>query len=366
MKKYSKILALLILVSILFGCLASCKKNNGEKIGNKEKFTKTFYDYFDTVTTVIGYSETKEEFDRIAKLIETRLSEYHKLYDAYHSAADEGYEKSYAGITNIKDINAVIDGSHVERRVDKKLIDLLIYCKEMYTLTAGETNVAMGSVLKLWHDEREKAGLDYNSAALPSFERLNEAAKHTDINNLIIDEENSTVFISDPEMLIDVGAIAKGYATERIAAELESSGINGYALSVGGNVRAIGAKPNGECWNIGIENPLDPLGSYIETLKIADTSVVTSGSYQRFYTVNGERYHHIIDKDTLYPSAYFISVSIVTKDSAVADALSTAVFSMPFESGISMIEGMAGVEALWVFEDGSKKSSSGFDALKTE
>lgn len=363
MKKTIKVISLVLLFSFAASCLFSCKGNGGERYSNKEKFTQTFYEYFDTVTTVVGYAESKGEFLRVLDVIEARFSEYHKLYDAYNSSLDPEYEKSYAGITNIKDINALVNGKHIERKVDKKIIDLLLYSKEVYELTNGETNIAMGSVLSLWHNERDKAAKDPTLASVPTEEALRQAAEHTDINDIIIDTENSTVFLSDPEMTIDVGAVAKGYATERIIRELESMGIVGYAISAGGNVSAIGTKPNGQKWSIGIENPLDPLGEYVEKLSIENKSVVTSGSYQRFYTVGGKRYHHIIDKDTLYPSEYFISVSVITKDSALADALSTALFSMPLDAGLQFVEGMSGVEAIWVMSDGTKHTSSGFEAF---
>ena len=358
MKAFIRFVSFFLVFSMLVCGLASCKAQK-----SKEKFTKTLLDYFDTVTTVTGYADSKEEFDEVVELIEERLWEYHKLYDAYHSKNDKGLEDLYAGVTNIKDINAVVDGQHTVCNVDKKLVDMLLYCKEIYTLTSGETNVAMGSVLSLWHNEREKWE-NSQPASLPDEVALVEAAKHTDINDIVIDEAAGTVFLADPEMLLDVGAVAKGYATEMIALELEKMGISGYGLSVGGNVRLIGSKPGGENWNIGIENPFDAYGGYVENISVSDVAVVTSGSYQRYYVVNGIKYHHIIDKDTLHPSEYFESVTIVTKNSALADALSTALFSMSLESGKALIEEIDGAEALWVQKDGSTISSSGFSRLK--
>ena len=353
MKHTLRFVSLLLSLTALFMLFISCKQEKG-----KEKFTKTYIDYFDTVTTVVGYAETESDFNKVADLIEERLAEYHKLYDAYHSESDVGYEEEYSGITTIKDINALVEGEHLVRKVDRKTIDLLLFAKEMYELTNGETNVAMGSVLKLWHDERDKKPAE---ASLPSYEALQNASSHTDIRNIVIDEEKSTVFLSDTDMLLDVGAVAKGYAVEMIARELEKMGVSGYAISAGGNVRAIGSKPGGENWSIGIENP-DPFSSYIETLSISNKSVVTSGSYQRYYTVGGKNYHHIIDKDTLFPSVYFESVSVVTENSAMADALSTALFCMSIEEGMKLIESIENTEAVWLTADGVKTVSSGISS----
>lgn len=363
MKVFVRLASLICLFSLLVSSLVSCGVLS-DKGKNKEKFSKTFIEYFDTVTTVTGYAANQDEFSEVASLIEERFSEYHKLFDAYHSSSDSGYESLYAEITNVKDINSLENGAHLERKVDKKLIDFLLYCKEIYTITNGETNIAMGSVLRLWHNERENAEKNPAAAKLPDNAALMQAAEHTDINNLIIDKEKSTVFISDAEMFIDVGAIAKGYATEMVAQELEAKGISGYAISAGGNVRTVGSKADGDAWSVGIENPEDAFGGYVETVKVMNQSVVTSGSYQRYYTVGGTRYHHIIDRDTLFPSKYFLSVSIVTKSSALADALSTALFSMSLEDGMALIESIGGVEAVWISTDGTKTVSSGFSSLR--
>jgi len=220
----------------------------------------------------------------------------------------------------------------------------------------------MGAVLKVWHKYREEGSEDPTMAKLPEMEVLQEKNKHTDINKLIIDEENSTVYLEDPEMSLDVGAIAKGYATEQVCEYVYEQGFKNGMISVGGNVRTIGEKVGKEkYWNVGIQNPdseSDEKNLYILNLK--DKSLVTSGDYERYYTVDGVRYHHIIDPQTLMPSNYFTSVSIITKDSGVADELSTAIFNMPFEEGLAFIESTPESEALWVFKDGTMKSSSGF------
>ena len=341
-----RILFLLTTLSMLFS-LFSCKNKE-----SKQKYTNTYLEYFDTVSTVVGYFETEDEFEVVSELVEKRLSEYHMLYDIYHT---------YEGITNLKDINALYDGVHKEFTVDERIVDMLLFSKEMYILTVGETNIAMGSVLSLWHNAREAATKNPSDAAVPLEEELLAAAKHTDIDNLIIDKENKTVFINDPEMTLDVGAVAKGYATEMIARELEALGASGITLNIGGNIRIIGAKPGDEPWVVGIESPDIYSGSpYAEYMYLRGGSLVTSGSYQRFYYVDGKNYHHIIDKDTLYPSEYYTSVSVYATDSGFADSLSTALFSMDVESGMALIEKLDNVEALWIAKDGTKTYSDGF------
>lgn len=335
-----RIISLVLVFSLLFS-FSGCKPK-------KEKFTDYSFDSFDTVTTIIGFEKDKETFNEVCEFIKAELYEYHKLYNIYNS---------YEGVKNLYTINKEKNVSGV----DSRIVDLLNFCKEMYTLTNGETNVAYGSVLKIWHDCREAGLKDPETAYLPDMLALSEAAKHTNINNLAIDKETSTVTLLDNEMLIDVGAVAKGYATECVAKKLAEKGISGYLLNVGGNIKIVGDRTDGEKWVIGIENP-DATEDvpYIEFLELDKFSLVTSGNYQRFYTVNGKNYHHIIDTKTNMPSGYFKLVSVICEDSGKADALSTALFCMSFEDGKKLVDSLEGVEAVWLFTDGEKSYSANF------
>ena len=286
------------------------------------------------------------------------LDEYHQLFDIYNS---------YDGINNLRTVNSLYDGEHKVITVDRKIIDMLLYAKKMYNLTGGEMNIAMGSVLSIWHDYREEADENYGVGELPPMSELHEAAKHTDINNLIIDEENCTVYIADPQMTLDVGAVGKGYAVEMAARLLEQKGIDGFVINVGGNIRTVGAKADGEKWLAGIESPSEDLEEdYLAYIGLSGEAIVTSGSYQRYYLVDGEPYHHIIDKDTLMPAKGFLSVSIICKSSSDGDCLSTALFCMSLEDGMALVESLEGVEAHWVLEDGTRIKSSGFSQFEVE
>ena len=217
----------------------------------------------------------------------------------------------------------------------------------------------MGAVLKLWHDEREAASDNPNSAKLPDMENLKKACSHTSIDLLEIDTEKYTVRISDPDALIDVGAIGKGYATEMSAQFLEEKGCNSYVLDIGGNIRIIGTKIDGTGWLTGIKDPINR-GEYSFFTRISDISCVTSGDYERYYTVEGKRYHHIIDNNTLMPSEYFASVTIFTKNSGLADALSTALFCMSYEDGLELVNNLEEkVDVLWIYRDGTIKRTDG-------
>ena len=345
-----KVVLLLLIASFLFVQMMAF--SGCEKKSEFTKFSNYYFDYFDTATTIIGYEKTKEDFDATCEEIKTLLNEYHRLFTIYNR---------YEGLNNLVTINDVNDGKHDVVTVDKKIIDMLTFAKEMYSKTNGNVNIAMGSVLKIWHIYRNDGLDDPANAELPPMDKLKEASKHTNIEDLIIDAENNTVFLADPQMLLDVGAIAKGYAVEQIAKHLEEKGITGYILNVGGNVRTIGMA-DGEKWKVGIENPdtENKDKPFIEYLKIAGESVVTSGSYQRYYVVNGENYHHIIDPETLMPGTKYRSVSILTNDSGLGDAMSTALFLMDYEEGKKLVDATENVEAMWVMNDGEQLYSDGF------
>jgi len=334
------IAAVLLCALLLSGCAGIIEPE-------KKQFNATFLTLFDTVTTIVGRAETQEAFSAQAQAIHDELLTYHQLFDIYNE---------YAGLNNLKTVNDSAGIAPVP--VDRAIIDLLLDCREYYELTDGLVNVAMGSVLRLWHEARNDGLNDIANAYLPDGEALTEAAKHMDFSRVVIDEGSSTVFITDPEMRLDVGAVAKGWSAQRAA----ENAPEGLLISVGGNVVATGAKDeNGTPWRVGVQNP-DGGENYLHTLNITGGSVVTSGDYQRCYMVDGKIYHHIIDPATLYPSEYWRSVTVICADSGLADALSTALFLLPLEEGMALAE-HCGAQAMWVNEAGEQFYTPGFEAL---
>ncbi len=337
-KKTSKVF-ILILTVVLAATLTACSKPE------KKRFEGEFLQLFDTATRIIGYTETKEEFADYVDEIYKELETYHQLYDIYDD---------YDGINNIKTIN---DNAGVKPvKVDQKIIDLLKFSVDVEAMSQGKVNVALGSVLRIWHDYRE-AGI-----SIPGMEELKKASEHTDISKMIIDEKNSTVFLEDPLMRLDVGSVAKGYAVERVSQHIIKKGFTDGIISVGGNVRSFGHRgDSSSLWKVGVQNP-DKSSDSLLMVEITDKSLVTSGDYIRYYEVDGKRYHHIIDPATLMPADYFTAVTILCKDSGMADGLSTYLYLIPYEQGLAYVESLEDTEALWVFKDGSQAFSSGFQA----
>ena len=350
-----------VLCLSLFGCSNSASSTPSS--AEPQRYSTIFYDAFDTVTQVIAYCDSEEEFTKQMNQLHQDLLTYHQLYDIYND---------YDGVNNVKTINDNAGVAPVQ--VDDKILGMLELAQRMYETTDGKLNIAMGSVLNIWHNYREAAEQNQSDAdnTLPTQEELDAAAQHCDINNLVIDEAAKTVYLSDPDMSLDVGSVGKGYAVEMVAQAAEARGLTSALISVGGNLRAIGVKPDGSQWSGGIENPWNASevytssSSYVGAVNMSDLALVTSGDYQRYFVVDGVRYHHLIDPATLWPAAYFDSVSVLTPDSGVADCLTTGLFCMPLEEGQAIVESLDGVEAMWCTTDGQILTSSGWNTYAKE
>lgn len=339
-----RLLPLALCLLLLGGCAPAAVGTAGPR-----RFEATFLELFDTVTTVVGYADAEADFRREVEDLRRELLVYHQLYDIYND---------YEGINNLKTVN---DSAGVRPVVvDEKILDLLAFCQEMYTASGGKVNAAMGSVLGLWHDAREAAVADPESAHLPEAAGLEEAMAHISFDQVVLDREASTVYLADPQQRLDVGAVAKGYALEQVCRNRTLPMI----VSLGGNVQVVGAKPDGSDWVVGVQDP-DGGEEFLRTLALSSGAVVTSGDYQRYFTVDGVRYHHIIDPDTAYPADRYRAVTVLCPDGGVGDALSTALFTMDEAAGKALLS-TYGAEALWVLPDGTIHCTDGFqDAIRT-
>ena len=340
---------------LCLGLLAGCASKKKELT----RCTTVFYDVFDTVTQVIAYCESEDEFNTQMSALHADLIAYNQLYDIYND---------YPGVNNVKTINDNAGKAPVE--VDDRILSMLELADRMYTTTNGKLNIAMGSVLNIWHNYREAAEATETDAdnKLPTMDELEAAAQHCDIRNVIIDTDAKTVYLADPDMSLDVGSVGKGYAVEMVCQAAEARGLTSALVSVGGNLRAIGTKPDGSQWTGGVENPWNASDLYTsdsmlgDAINMSDMALVTSGDYQRFYVVDGKRYHHLIDPDTLFPATYFNGVTVLCSDSGLADCLTTGLFCQSLEDGQKIVESLDGVEAMWCTPDQQIITSSGWDS----
>jgi thiamine biosynthesis lipoprotein len=254
-------------------------------------------------------------------------------------------------ISGVAAINRQAGIEPVKVRAD--LLDLLEKSLHYAELSGGAFDPTIGPLVKLW-------GIGTENQRIPPADEIAAALDLVNWRELIIDRDEGTAFLVREGMALDLGAIAKGYAADeavRIAAE---GGAKRAVIDLGGNISALGwREQKGKNrmlrhmpWRIGVQNPLEDRGAYIGVLQVHDASVVTSGVYERFFESGGVRYHHILSTENGCPvDNGLLSVTIVTKNSTEADALSTTVFTMGFEKGKALIDSIAGAEAIFIFDD---------------
>lgn len=305
---------------------------------------------FDTVVSFVAYTENENLFNTYFEQFKQEFKRYDQLFDRYDNVD---------GIHNIKTINDNAGIGPVE--VDEAIIELLELSKTYDTLSNHKFDITLGSMLDIWHRYRDESTLrnsEGKPGIIPSSDELQQAKRDDGWEHIIIDKEKSSVYIDDAAISIDVGGVAKGFAVEKIAQSLEDAGLQHAIINGGGNVRIIGDKPEAAYWSVGVQIPnFDALSTdSLLSIKIADSSsFVTSGDYQRYYEVDGQLMHHIIDPATLYPARHCRSVTVVTQDSGIADILSTTLFTMSHQEGVSFLtklreeQGIV-ADAVWVYD----------------
>ncbi len=328
--------AVLMLAAAVLLCALSCSTN---KTTRKQSFT--IFDIFDTVITVTVYTDDDALFAKLSEETKALFTRYHRLFDVYNE---------YEGSNNLACINRLA-GQSV--KTEPEILELLSLGREYEELTGGAVNIAMGAVLRLWHASREAAQADPENAGVPAISELEEAAKHCNINDVVLDPEACTVTLRDPLMSIDVGAIAKGFAADKAAELLKAYDVP-FLMNCGGAVLTGGNKPDGSAWKAGINDPKGSSDEFAATVSIEDGALSTSGSYLRSFTVAGKEYGHIIDPATLMPAEGVASVSVLCRGAGgacLADALSTACFILGVDRSKSILSA-AGAEALFIECDG--------------
>ncbi|MCL2015966.1 MAG: FAD:protein FMN transferase, partial [Defluviitaleaceae bacterium] len=308
-----------------------------------ERFNQTFIDLFDTVTIVLGYAQNQAEFDHFANnVIRPELQRLHQLFDIH---------AEYPGVNNMRTVNN--NAGIRPTTVDPIIIELLKLSIDAYEQTQGAVDITLGGVIDVWRDAIA------NTRTVPSMADLQAANQIRGVDQIIINEQNSTVYIP-AGMVLDTGGIAKGFAVEHTAQLAESAGFAAFTLSVGGDVR-VTAGPRGgnrDVWGVGVQNP-ENTGEILDAIFITHNSVFSSGDYQRFFEVNGVRYHHIIDPQTLMPARHFRATTIIHPNGAIADILATAAFILDIETAKQVVSNL-GAEALWILHDGTIITTDGY------
>ena len=272
----------------------------------------------------------------------------------YSGGGDDEIDEAFALCRRYESmLSSTISGSDIERlnsaggewtSVSDDTIELLKAAVYYGDLSDGAFDVTVYPVSLLWDFQSE-------DASVPDDELIYSALSHVNYKNIQIDEAKSRVRLLDPDSMVELGAIAKGYIADRMKELLLERGVKKALINLGGNVLAIGSSKDGSAFKIGIAKPFSESGEILDSVGIIDSSAVTSGNYQRYFTQGGVIYHHILDPKSGYPARSGINgVTVLTKNSVDADALSTILFILGPKRGRDLIESIGDVSAIFVDE----------------
>ncbi len=263
-------------------------------------------------------------------------------------------EQKMSSQKETSEVNAITAGAGVEPVIVSEDTFQVIQKALTYSeLSDGRFDPTIRPILDLW-----QIGTD--DARVPEAGEIEEALPFVDYSKVVLDEESQAVYLPETGMALDLGGIAKGYVADELVKLLDEYQIERAMINLGGNIYAYGEKASGEPYKIAIQTPYDTRNTYFGFVELRDMTVVTSGPYERFFEEEGSFYHHIFDAKTGYPtSGEVVSVSVITKNSMDADALSTLLFTMSPDEGLALIESMEGTECIYVDKDYGLILSSG-------
>lgn len=344
MKKFT---ALLIILSLLIIPQTGCASKS-----NNQGIEKTSF-HLDTICRITIYSmdgmeEKSEEEQRQDALI--TITDAFKICDSYEKILSKTIEES--------DVYKINHAGGQAVTVRDETIEVIEKGIEFGEKSEGAFDITIGAVSDIWDfhgqdDEGEHTG------KVPEDYLLREAVSHVDYRGIII--EGNTVRMADPEAQLDLGGIAKGYIADKVARYLEEQGVTSAIVDLGGNIVAIGEKgqsmteSRGELFKIGIKDPSSESGQLLGILPCRDKTVVTSGTYERYFEIDGVRYHHVLNPETGYPAdTDLLSVTVIADkgDSAYCDGLSTSCLALGYRKAAELIKDTDGVEAIFVTKDG--------------
>lgn len=294
-----------------------------------ELLTETLF-AFDTVITLSAYC-TAEVMDQAIERC--------KYFESCFSRTVEG--------SDVWNINHA-KGNPVA--VASETADIILRGIEFGNATQGAFDITIGAVSSLW---------DFKEGIMPSDEEIQQALAHIGYKSLSV--EDATVTLADPDVMVDLGGIAKGYIADDLARLFREGGCGSGIINLGGNALVMGTKPDGSNWNVGVQDPNAPTDAgIVASLECSDLSVVTSGLYERYFEREGRRYHHILDPKTGYPvETDLLSASIASRSSLDGDVFATWMFLLGHDRALEYIDSREGMEGLLMDSDGAISTSAG-------
>lgn len=330
-------------------------------INKKLKYLILFVTVSLITTLLAGCGETKLEQADMEDFVLGTFGSM-RVFASSTKKGEAAMEKAFERINEVENkMSTSIEGSFIQQinqLAGKEAVevddDTLFVIKEALNyedVTQGTFNIGLGSLIDLW-------GIGKEWQKVPTPEEITEVLKHIDINELEIDGNN--VFLGDKNMMLDLGGIAKGYAVDEAVKTLKENGIESGFVNLGGDIYAIGAKPDDTPWIIGIQNPVIGSKTVMAKIPVVNQSVVSSGDYERYFIEDDVHYHHILDPETGYPTDNQLSsVTVISEKAIDGDVLSTAVFVMGLEKGLLFLEELENIEGVMITKDKQVFATSG-------
>ena len=356
---------------------AASAASSGEEVTEEADSVTKYSYYFDTIVSITVYSMYYNTYAEYAG--DEAESTFAEAADAVISDAFSlcaYYENTLSRTVEGSDVWNVNHAGGEPVVCDTETINVVKLGIRYGDLSGGRFDITIGPVSDLWNFN----GTDASEEALPDEAELAEALSHVDYQTVVVDEEASTVQLLDAEAMIDLGGIAKGYIADRVCELLREEGVTGAIVSLGGNIACVGGKPEeyygftaGDAsyknFTIGIESPYSDMTSIVGSSQVYDGTMVTSGIYERYITVDDVQYHHILDVETGYPvESDVVGVTLLgpSGTSVDCDALATICLILGSEEGYALIGEQDGLEAAFILTDNSILLTDGMDFTASE
>ncbi len=268
----------------------------------------------------------------------------------------EGLISSWIPSSQTSDIN--INAGIKPVRVDQELIELIERCITVSKITDGAFDITYASIDKVWR-------YDGSMKEMPSVEAIKNSVAKIGYQNIVLDKKDNTVFLKQKGMRIGFGAIGKGFAADKVRSLLKAQGATSGIINASGDLTTWGKQPDGTDWMVGITNPLNK-DNIFSWFPVVNAAVATSGNYEKYVTLDGVKYSHIIDPRTGYPSTGILSVTIFAPSAELCDALATSVFITGTETGLNTINQIKGVECIIIDDKNQIHNSDNIEFNKTQ
>ncbi len=332
MKNYKLFLLLLFLCMLLSSC-------SSHKLSSYKK-SKALLDTFVTITVV---ADSKDAADAAIDNAFDVIEKFGNLINFYSDSSELSAINRNAGIREVKVSPETLD-----------IIEKAVYISEK---SGGAFDPTIGPVIKLW---------DFLDKIKPTDAEIRKKLPLVNYKNIVIDRDKSTVLLKKKDMLLDLGGIAKGYAADLAVQALKQKGINAGLVAIAGDIKSFGLRPDKKPWVVGIKNPRQKNNDdeIIARINLSGTAISSSGDYERYFIINGQRFHHLLTPKTGHPANTCQSVTVIAEQGAMADAFSTALFILGPEKGLRLAKEI-GLDAMIIDSKGSIHTTPGLEGILT-